>query len=169
MQNLLISRTGTLAANKPGLRGGFTLIELLVVLGILSMMAGVVLPSAAVMMQKNRMESFVHHASVLCREAFEKAVFSGVQHQITLNENGELVVSFYENSRWVPSTDLWLRSLKIPDQFRLTWPEKGWIILPEGYCESPQLRFHDELSQEVVFVKIRAYDAHFVRQSAGSL
>ncbi len=149
-------------------KAGFTLIELLVVLAILSMMAGVVLPSAAVMMQKNRLEALVHQTSVLCREAFEKAVFSGKNYQVTMNENRQLVVDYFENSRWVPSSDMWLRPVTIPQDIQLDWPEKGWQILPEGYCESPQLRFFDQLSNESVFVTIRAYDAHFVRKTAAA-
>jgi len=149
-------------------KAGFTLIELLVVLAILSMMAGVVLPSAAVMMQKNRLEALIHQTSVLCREAFEKAVFSGKNYQITMNENRQLVVDYFENSRWVPSTDMWLRPVPIPADIQLDWPEKGWQILPEGYCESPQLRFFDQLTNESVFVTIRAYDAHFVRKTVAA-
>ncbi len=143
----------------------FTLVELLVVLAVLSMTAGVVLPSAAVMTRKNRLDDFVHHTSVLCREAFEKAVFAGQLYRIVRTSGDQLEVQFYENQRWIPSNDLWLRPLAIPDKMRLNWPENGWQVLPEGYCESPMLRFYDENSHETVFAEIRACDARLVRKS----
>lgn len=143
---------------------GFTLIELLIVLSILSMMAGVVLPSASVMMQKNRLESFIHRSSILCREAFERAVFSGRQYMVSHEMGHGLTVSYFENSRWNPVTDVWLKSVDIPVDCEVDWPQNGWIVLPEGFCESPRLRFHDSLSKDTVFIKIRAYDAQFTRE-----
>lgn len=140
------------------------MIELLIVLSILSMLAGVVLPSASVLMNKSHLETLVHHASVLCRETFERAVFSGKKYRVVLDEKRRLVVSYFENSRWVDSTDFWLRPLTIAENITLEWPKDGWQVLPEGYCESPKIRFHDKLSNETAFIKIRAYDAHFERQ-----
>ncbi|MGM0601625.1 MAG: type II secretion system protein [Candidatus Rifleibacteriota bacterium] len=146
------------------IRRGFTLIELLVVLSILSMMAGVVLPSASVLMRKNRLETLVHHASVLCREAFEQSVFSGKKYKIELENKNRLVVYYYQNSSWMPATDLWLRPIELPAKCSIDWPEKGWQILPEGYCESPEIRFQDLTSLQTIFVRIRAYDARLVRR-----
>ncbi|EKD82116.1 MAG: hypothetical protein ACD_39C01475G0002 [uncultured bacterium] len=128
------------------------------------MMAGVVLPSAAVLLQKSRLENLVYRCSVLCREAFERAVFAGRQYQIVL-QAGELKVFRREADEWQPVNDVWLRAPVIPGDCQLDWPADGWTALPEGYCESPQLRFHDVLANQTIFIKIRPYDAHFVRES----
>lgn len=128
-------------------------------------MVGVVLPSAAVLMQKNRLETFIHRTSILCREAFERSVFSGRQYMISRGENKQLSVYYFENSRWKPVTDIWLRPVAIPEKCEVSWPENGWIILPEGFCEAPLIRFHDKASQETIFIKIRSYDAQFKRES----
>lgn len=142
---------------------GFTLVELLIVLAILSMMAGVVLPSAAVMTRRNQLESLIHNTAVLCREAFSAAVFSGKQYRIDLVPPKKLVVSYFENSRWQPVSDYWLRPLIIPDTCNISWPKNGLLILPEAYCESPKVRFQNLNSLETIFVNIRAYDAGFNR------
>lgn len=122
------------------------------------------MPSASAILNKSRLEGLVYRSAVLCREAFERAVYAGRQYRVLL-ESGELRVFCLEDDQWQIVEDVWLRSLTIPAECSIGWPEEGWIVLPEGFCESPRIRFHDTQANETILVRIRPYDAYFVRES----
>lgn len=157
--NLLTLKTGILAANR---RRGFTLIELLVVLGILSMMAGIILPSAAAFIQRNRLEQLTFDISMLCRETFEQAVYSGRPHRVEMRGNNELLPYFKDNATFTLAAGVLLRPVAIPASCRVEWPEKGWQTMPEGFCETPVIRIVDTENNETMIMRIRAYDASLV-------
>lgn len=160
--NLPTSKTGTLAANN---RQGFTLIELLVVLGILSMMAGVILPSAVAFIRRDRLDQFVFDVSLLCRETFEQSVYEGRRYRIQRNEKNELVPLKEENATFTPVMSVLLRPVTQPAGCGLEWPENGWQTMPEGFCETPLLRFSDNETGETRIMRVRAYDANLIRES----
>lgn len=160
--NLPMSKTGTLAANRAG---GFTLIELLVVLGILSMLAGVILPSAAAFIRRDRLDQFVFDVSLLCRETFEQSVYEGRRYRIQRNENNELVPFKEENATFTPVVSVLLRPVAQPAGCSLEWPENGWQTMPEGFCETPLLRFFDDETGETRIMRLRAYDANLIREA----
>lgn len=156
------SKTGTLAANS---RRGFTLIELLVVLGILAMMAGVVLPSAAAFIRRDRLDQLVFDVSMLCRETFEQSVYEGKPYRIQLTASGELQPMAESNGTFTAAVGILLRPAVIPAACSLDWPEKGWQTMPEGFCETPLLHFADKESNESRILRIRAYDANLIEES----
>lgn len=162
------SKTGTLAANSPKAflrQKGFTLIELTVVLAILSMMAGVILPSAAAFIQRNRLEQLAFDISLLCRETFEQAVYSGRPHCIQLRDNNKLVAFYEANSQLTEATGVLLRPVIIPSECSVDWPEKGWQTMPEGFCETPLLHITDKEGNETLIMRIRAYDANLIKET----
>jgi len=130
------------------------------------MLAGVVLPSAAALISRSRLETLIYRSAILCREAFERAIYSGRQYRILL-QSGELKAeSMTDEQGWQPEVDVWMQPVVLPPECLVDWPEEGWLALPEGFCESPTLRFHDSLANETIFVRIRPYDACFARESA---
>ena len=142
----------------------FTLIELLVVCSILAMMAGVVLPSVTVFTRRNRVEQFVHQTSLLFREVFERSIVTNRIFMINL-EQGRLTASYLEDGRVIEVEDYLLRAVEVPEGVSIDWPEKGWRTLPQGYCESPLLRFSDINTIEKQTYRVRPYDASLVRES----
>jgi len=156
------SKTGTLAANS---HRGFTLIELLVVLGILAMMAGVILPSAAAYIRRDRLDQLIFDVSLLCRETFEQSVYEGKRYRVELAGGNELVPMVEENGTFTAVLGVMLRPAKIPAACALEWPEKAWQTMPEGFCETPLLRFSDKESNENIIMRVRAYDACLVKEA----
>ena len=156
----LILKTGTLADKK-----GFSLIELIIVLAILSMMAGVVLPSVSVLNRRQGSEKFVHQLSVLLREVFHEAVFSGKKHFVRLAKNRQLKVSFFENNKENAAITYLLRPLKIPEQIDLKWPDDGWCVLPEGYCQKIQILVRNNKNGETYRFKTRPFDGRLEKVS----
>lgn len=146
--------------------GGFTLIELLLVMGLLSMMAGIILPSAAAFIQRNRLEQLNHDISMLCRETFEQAVFSGKRYAVEMRDNKQLVVLCEENFAFNETDSVLLRPVQIPAECSVEWPAKGWHSLPEGFCETPVIRISDIETKETFIMRIRAYDASLIKESA---
>lgn len=144
-------------------RLGITLIELLVVLSVIAMTAGVILPSAALYARRTKIEQLAHNISILCRETFERAVYSGRIHRISLSEDKlRLEAWFDENGRLNPALNHLLRPVTIPESFAIEWPENGWNTLPEGLCESPEVVLRDLDSSETLFFKIRAFDGALI-------
>lgn len=145
----------------------FTLVELLVVLSILAMMAGIVLPSASMYLRRNTAENLAHRISILCREAFQRSIFTGRPLLVNYdNQKRELAV--FADSKKEPAklSNLFLRPINIPSNFTLFWPEKGWKVIPEGYCESSLVRIIDQVSSDVIVLKFRPYDARLESISA---
>lgn len=146
-------------------RRGFTLIELLVVCSILAMMAGVVLPSVSVFTRRNRVDQFIHQVSLLFREVFERSIVTNRIFMINL-VRGKLIASCIEEGQVIEVEDYLLRPVNVPEGVKIEWPEKGWRTLPQGYCESPLLRFSDVNTIEKQVFRVRPYDASLVRESA---
>lgn len=135
------------------------------VLGILAMMAGVILPSAAAFIRRDRIDQLVFDVSMLCRETFEQSVYEGKRYRIERNENSELVPLVENNGTFTAALSVLLRPALIPAACSLDWPEKGWQTMPEGFCETPVLRFADIESNEVRIMRVRAYDANLIKES----
>ncbi len=129
------------------------------------MMAGVVLPSAAAFIRRDRLEQLVFDVSMLCRETFEQSVYEGKPYRIELNNLGELVPMAESNGTYTPAVGVMLRPAAVPETCTLDWPEKGWQTMPEGFCETPLLHFADKESNESRILRIRAYDANLVEES----
>lgn len=145
----------------------FTLVELLVVLSILAMMAGIVLPSASLYIRRNTAENLAHRISILCREAFQRSIFTGRPLLVNYdNQKRELAVFADSTKEPVKLANLFLKPIKIPQNCTLYWPGKGWKVIPEGYCESSLIRIVDRNSSDVVVLKFRPYDARLESISA---
>ena len=130
------------------------------VLVILSMMAGIILPSAATYIRRNSVESLAHNISILCREAFQRAIFTGRPLIVKYNKSlRELAVYTPSKESPVKVVGVFLEPIKISQNYILSWPEKGWKVIPEGYCESSQIRITDKKTSNMIVLKFRPYDA----------
>lgn len=139
---------------------GFTLIELLVVLTLLSMTAGIVLPSASIFLRKKSIETLSHNIAILSREAFHKSIFTGSPLLVKYNKmEKELAVYTDIQNNPVKITNMFLKPLTIPANCELQWPQKGWKVIPEGFCENTQIRIRDKTTSELITLKFRPYDA----------
>ena len=143
---------------------GFTLVELLVVLTLLSITAGIILPSASIFLRKNTIETLSHNIGILCREAFYKSIVTGRPLLVTYDQaKQELAVYTSTQAEPVKITSMFLKPLIIPKNCELQWPNKGWKVIPEGFCENAQIRIRDKTSSELLILKFRPYDARLER------
>jgi hypothetical protein len=128
------------------------------------MMAGITLPSITVFKRHTELESLSHNISVLCRETFQRSVYSGKEFHIDLRNNTELVVSYVENFKKNRAADFLLRPVVISKNYSVSWPKSGWRVLPEGYCEAIKFNIRNLKTSEIARFQIRPFDGFIERQ-----
>lgn len=143
---------------------GFSLIEILIVSSILAISAAIIIPSAGMFLQKNSLDTLVHNTSMMCREVFQRAVQTGNSY-IIRKQDQKLLAYQIKNSQEILSKEILLRPVLIESPLDVKWPEDGWKTIPQGYCETPQIRFVNPESNESLIYQIRAYDASLIRKS----
>ncbi len=136
-------------------------------LTLLSFSAGIILPSASVILRQNRVDGLSREIGLLCREVFHRSVASGLVMRVGFNSKGLLAAFVDDNGILKEKSDIFLQAVSVDKKIRLIWPENGWAVIPEGYCESPVIRIIDNETGESISFKFRPYDARFEEIALG--
>ena len=141
----------------PARRAGFTLVELLLVLTLLSVTVGLVAPDLAGRLQRNRLEDLSHRLSLLMREAYQQAVFSGGPRWVCLPEDGLIgVCTDFPGGRLLEGSSI--RPIVVPEWAQIEGLEDGWCARPEGFCDEGPVLVRDRETDAVTTLRFRPYD-----------
>ena len=147
-------------------RAGFTLVELLLVLTLLSVSVGLVAPDLAGRLQRNRLEELSHRVSLLMREAYQRAVFSGRACWVALPDAETIgVLDAFPGGQAVEGIDL--RPVGIPEWAEVEGLEDGWCARPEGFCDEGPVRIRDRETEAVTTLRFRPYDGELLEETDG--
>lgn len=179
-----MTRRESRAASKA--RSAVTLVELLLVLTLLSVTVGLIAPDLAGRMHRNRLEELSFRISLVMREAWQQAVFSGRVRWVAIADFNALsgdvsaadigggssrdaaiaVFDGFPGGRSLEGIDI--RPVRIPDWAEVEGLENGWCARPEGFCDEGPVRISDRDNGAVSTLRFRPYDGELVDEAAAA-
>lgn len=147
---------------------GFSLFELVIVLFLSAMVAGLIAPDLLGRIRRTRGEEFAHRLTVLMREAYASAVFSGEVRWIVLEGPEEDRRITIRNDFPIGSETcrLGVRPLLLPEWIEVVGLENGWCARPEGFCDEGPVVIRDSTAGERSEIRFRPYNGEPIPATA---